>query len=370
VIYDVATKTVGAPTVLGKLGADDHAAPAFLVRPDGKYLGFWAGRNVDCSTYFRVYDGASWAPAQTFDWSSAGCAASGGTKITFSNPWYLSAEERVYDFVRSVGGNQHVGVSADQGETWSYLGLLTATPQSGYYKYWGNGVDRIDFVGTESHPRDTDNNLYHGYVSGGKTYDSTGKVIDSDLADATAPNITAFTKAYATGGTFGDVTLNHAWDADIVRYSDGSIAILGLARIEGTGTTSPEHRLLYLRWDGNAWTATALGETGPKLYDSEQDYTGGGALHPDDPHTLYISTTIDPRDGATDLTKHEIFRGTSCDDGATWSWIPITQNSTQDNLRPTVPKWDASHTALLWFRGSYTSAQVYSAKVVGIVTEG
>lgn len=370
VIYDVATKTVGTPTALGKLGADDHAAPAFLVRPDGKYLAYWAGRNVDCNTYYRVYDAAAWAPQTIFDWTTGGGCAASGTKITFSNPWHLSAEGKIYNFARSVGGNQHVSVSSDNGETWTYAGRLTATAQSGYYKYWGNGVDRIDFVGTEGHPRDSDNNLYHGYLSGGKTYDSTGKVIDEDLADAMTPDITAFSKAYTTGSTFDGVTLNHAWNADIVRYADGTVVILGLARIEGTGTDSPEHRLLYVRWDGKAWTTTALGKTGPKLYASEQDYTGGGTLHPDNPHKLYISTTIDPRDGTTDLVKHEIFEGTSCDDGATWSWIPITQNSTRENLRPSVPKWDTSHTALVWFRGTYSSAQTYSASVVGIVTGG
>ena len=38
------------------------------------------------------------------------------------------------------------------------------------------------------------------------------------------------------------------------------------------------------------------------------------------------------------------------------------------NIRPIVPKWDSSHTALLWLRGSYTSAQNYAMKVVGTLT--
>jgi hypothetical protein len=38
-----------------------------------------------------------------------------------------------------------------------------------------------------------------------------------------------------------------------------------------------------------------------------------------------------------------------------------------DNIRPIVPKWDSSHTALLWLRGTYSTAQMYTLQVVGNV---
>ena len=52
--------------------------------------------------------------------------------------------------------------------------------------------------------------------------------------------------------------------------------------------------------------------------------------------------------------KREIWRGTTCDNGATFMWTQVTARSTMDNIRPIVPKWDASHTALLWLNGTYT----------------
>ena len=55
------------------------------------------------------------------------------------------------------------------------------------------------------------------------------------------------------------------------------------------------------------------------------------------------------------------------DGGADWNWSAITQNSTMDNLRPIVPAWDSTHSALVWFRGTYTTAQNIDAAVVGIV---
>jgi hypothetical protein len=240
---------------------------------------------------------------------------------------------------------------------------------AGYYKYWGNGTDRIDFVGTEAHPRDNDNNLWHGYIKGGKTYNSAGTVVDETLGDASAPDVDKFTKLFSTGGTVGKVKISHAWNSDLVRYADGTVALIWTGRADTTTSTdTPDLRLLYARYDGSTWKTTYLDKAGPKLYSSEQDYTGLGALDPDDPTTIYISSPIDPRDDSTSVGKREIWRGTTCDNGATFTWTPVTSKSTKDNFRPVVPKWDASHTALLWIRGSYTSAQSYDSDVVGIIS--
>ena len=64
-------------------------------------------------------------------------------------------------------------------------------------------------------------------------------------------------------------------------------------------------------------------KAGTKLYADEQDYTGLSALDPDDPHTIYVSTFYDPRDDTTKSTKREIWRGTTCDNGATFTWTPV-----------------------------------------------
>jgi len=42
-------------------------------------------------------------------------------------------------------------------------------------------------------------------------------------------------------------------------------------------------------------------------------------------------------------------------------------NSVRDNLRPIVPEWSKNKTALLWWRGTYSTAQIYDAAVVGII---
>jgi hypothetical protein len=380
VIYDIAAGTKKLFTLSTGLAGnvDDHNAPALLIRPDGKYFAMWSGHRSDCLSRTSIFDGSAWSAEKKFDWAGSGCPWAGAdtNMVTYSNPWYMGSS--IFAAVRSVGTDPAILSSTDDGATLSYYGRLMATKQTGYvagyFKYWGNNTDRIDFVGTEAHPRDKDTSLFHGYIKDGKVYDSLGAVKDDELKDpnattSTAVDINTYTAVFKTGSTIGGVKLEHAWNHDIVRYADGSIAILGQARVTGTGTDDPDKRMLYFRFDGTSWKATYLVKAGKKLYADEQDYTGLGALVPDDPTTIYISSPYDP---STDMMgssgKREIWRGTTCDNGATFKWTPITANSTKDNIRPIVPKWDASHTALLWMRGTYTSAQSFAMNIVGTIS--
>jgi hypothetical protein len=373
-------KTFKLPSSLSTNNVDDHNSPALLVRPDGKYVSMWSGHRVDCISRVSIFDGTTWGAEQKIDWTPWGCPWAGASTnmVTYSNPWYVGTS--IYAMVRSVGTDPGVLSSANDGQTWTYYGRLMDTVQTGYvagyFKYWGNNTDRIDFVGTEAHPRDADTSLYHGYISGGKVYNSTGTVMDATLMDSnatttTSVNINTYTPAFKTGGTVKGTKLCRMWNHDIVRYADGTVAVLGQGRADNcTGTPSgsdPDKRMVYLRFDGTSWKATYLVKAGPKLYPDEEDYTGLSALDPDDPHTIYISTVYDPRDDTTKSTKREIWRGTTCDNGATFSWTPVTARSTADNIRPIVPKWDSSHTALLWLNGTYSTAQSYALKVVGLI---
>jgi hypothetical protein len=113
---------------------------------------------------------------------------------------------------------------------------------------------------------------------------------------------------------------------------------------------------------------------GTRLYPGEDDYTGLVALDPNDPDTLYISTNADPVTGksltsSADQRRHrELFRGTTHDSGRSWRWEPITTNSTVDNLRPIVPRWDDPRTALVWMRGTYTNNHgAWTTAVVALI---
>jgi hypothetical protein len=380
VIHDLATGA-NDKTALGSMSySDDHNNGGIVIKAPGEYFVAWAHHNVDCNTYWRNYGGGSWGQQVTYTWGQGCPWGTRPDEITYNNPWKMSSEGRYYNFIRSVETSPNFLYSEDEGQTWDYGGRLTASAQqgynAGYYKYWGNGVDRIDFFATEAHPRDADTSVYHGYIKGEKTYDSFDQEIDGNIFDGNAPGITEFTTVFRAGGTINGATLNALWNFDIARYDDGTIGVLWQGRegARGKNNSNPNHRILYSRFDGTEWKSTYLVRGGRTLYRDqsdwwEEDYLGGAALDPDDPHVIYVSTPIDPRDDTTTYDVHEIWKGVTCDDGASFTWTPMTMNSPNENLRPVVPKWDAQNTALVWFRGSYQTAQRYDAEVVGMITQ-
>ena len=374
VVYDLQT---GIPYkfILRTAGCDDHNVPGFILRPDGKPLAIYSD-HYDNYNRYRIFNGNSWSAEQRYDWSDMGGS---NYTIAYNNLYYLSDEGRMYDFSRANNRAPNFIISDDMGNSWSWGGQLTTNTSSsynkGYYKYWGNGVDRIDFIFTEQHPRDTLTSIYHGYIIDGKAYKSDGSLVDNDIRDTTfIPAYWDFTKVFSNGTTIGDKTMYRCWQSDLMRYDDGTIAAIITARSNqyisyGYPDTqiNPPHDFVYCRYDGTDWSYTYLGKAGYKFYPEEGDYVGLGALCPNDPNTIYISTPYDPRDSTIDLGVREIFKGESSDNGATWSWIPITENSTRDNVRPIVPDWDGKNSVLLWCRGTYFSAQSFDAAVVGII---
>ncbi len=368
-IYDISNGTTQNYD-LGYIGSDDHDTPGLLVRPDGKYLAMFAKHNSDKITHYRIFSNNTWSADQTFDWNTQPGGADFAT--TYSNVYFLSAEGSTYDLSRGNGhGGQNFLISTDQGDTWTYGGFLTTNGNvgyvNGYFRYCSNGVDRIDFVCTEYHPRDFNTSVYHGYIKNGKTYKSDRTLVDDNIFDKNPTSPQDYTPVFLANTELNGLTMTHCWNTDVQAYDDGTIATIVTARTN-TDSNNPTHAFIYCRYNGTTWTSTYLGNAGLKLYSSEQDYTGLAAMHPETPDLIYISSTYDPRDNSF-LTKHEIFKGVTRDSGATWEWTPITKNSTVDNLRPIVPKWENYKTALIWFRGTYFSAQNINAKIVGVITD-
>lgn len=286
---------------------------------------------------------------------------------TYSNLFYLSAEKRAYNFSRGDDKSPNFMVSSDEGNAWTYGGQLTRPDSSigyvnGYFKYASDGVDRIHFTGTEFHPRDFNTSLYHGYVQGGKSYNSAGQVVDSDLSDKVAPLPTQFTPVFKANTTVAGVQMTRCWNIDLQAYPSGELGFLFKCR---AGNSETDHRFLHARLFQGQWTVRYLARAGAKLFSAEQDYTGLGALDPKSPSTLYISTAVDPVSNQA-LENHEIFKGVTSDAGVTWTWTALTRQSTRDNFRPVVPIWEGGGTALIWFRGTMTSSQSYDCAMVGL----
>jgi hypothetical protein len=360
---DLATNNVTLFTLSDALQADDHNSAALWTRPDGRYLAMYAKHGSDTFSRYRIStqpgDATNWSAEQVF-------ANAAGT--TYSNLHYLPADNggagRLYNFTRSVGFDPNILVSNNHGDTWSYGGRLLEEGTSSdrpYLRYFSDG-QRIHLIATERHPRNYDNSIYHAYVQDGKLFHSNGSLADSNVLDAGAAAPADLTRIFTTGTSFGGVTMRRAWTIDVAIDEAGLPYAVFQARANDSNL---DHRFFYARFDGADWSVKQLARAGGHLYSAEDDYTGLAALDPSNPNRLFISTKIDPRNQNA-MARSEIFQGITADGGDAWQWTPITFNSTVDNLRPIVPKWDADHTALLWIRGIYNGYTDYDLDIVGL----
>jgi hypothetical protein len=378
VSHDIASGQTNRFVLHAGLGADDHNAAALLVRPDGRYLAMYTRHNADKISYYRVstnpHDATSWGAEQSFNWATT---PGSDFNVTYSNLFYLSAENRTYNFARANNRSPNMMLSSNNGSTWTYGGNLVFNPGfvgyvNGYFKYASNGVDRIDFIATEHHPRDFNNNIYHGYIKNGQMFRSDGTQVDANIFDNSAPNQTVLTKVFQSDPENGSQVNTRAWTTDLQVDSNGNPSAIFTTRRDDVPVNTNgynDHRFWYARYDGTQWNVHQLAKAGARLYPSEQDYTGLVALDPFDPNRLFISSTIDPRDD-TNMPKHEIFEGQTANGGASWTWTPITFNSQMDNIRPIVPIWNSTHTALTWMRGIYSSQLNYDMDIAGLTSFG
>lgn len=351
-----------------RLEADDHDVPALRRRADGRWLAVYTKHKTDDLTQWRVSepgDPRTWGPERTFDWSDF----TGGRGVTYSNLHVLDG--RLYCFARAVNDDQCALVSDDDGDTWTYAGKLFTRPKVGYvngYTRYVSTPTRIDLVTTDHHPRDYNNSIYHGYLEAGALHRADGTVVDPAALDGEAPSQVELTTVLEAGSLWDGEPMTHCWTIDIRRGTDGRLAAILLARQEDPSDSSDrhrevhDHRFFYARLaPGGKWQVRQLAKAGPGLLPHEQDYTGLVAIDPYDVDSLYVSTPIDPRDGA-ELPHHEIFHAHVTDAGTTWT--PITENSEVDNLRPIVAPGDPTRIPLLWFRGPMTASQHYNCEVV------
>ncbi|MBK8503415.1 MAG: BNR-4 repeat-containing protein [Saprospiraceae bacterium] len=358
--YDLKTNSLLGTFVLHeKLEGDDHDVPAFLPLQDGRLLSVYSGHNLDSLIRYRISAEKNplvWGDEETFVGSDA---------VTYSNLHHLqsinNANGRIYNFYRGANRSPYYMFSDDQGDNWKAgYHLMTFEKKWPYLKYASDGVSKIHFITTESHPKFWECGIYHAYFENDKVYDSYGKLI-GDLTEGPVQPTEA-TRIFK-----GD-DQNNAWTIDLQLDKNEMPYIAYSVRKD---IDHIQYR--YARWDGQAWQDYFLAYAGRALYEVEYDYSGLVALDPDDPDVVYISSDADPVTeapliSARDQSRHyEIFKGTTTDLGESWDWVPLTKNSTQDNVRPIMPKGNGDFSVVLWLRGSIKSYKDYSFDVIGII---
>ena len=376
-VYDIASGKVSTTVLQPHFEQDDHDAPAFLVRADGRYLAMYSKHAVERRMYYRIsepHNALVWGPAASVETPGEDAAAFGGNNVTYANPFRLP-DGRIICFFRGFHHDPNYMVSRDDGQTWTYGGrwLYGKGGYSPYLKYAYDGKGTVHFVATEDHPRNFDNSLYHGYLRNNTLYYSGGAPIGplSTSTNATIPtwNLTKI---------FQGNPDNVAWMIDIELDQNDRPYVLFSTQIDGRGLPRGQGgmdlRYHYAHWDGSTWHTEEIAHAGRRLYAGEDDYSGLGALDPNHPDIVYISTDADPVSGAPLISQadgqrhYELFRGVRNSQSGKWSWTPFTRNSAYDNLRPIIPKWNDARTVLLWMRGKYLNNHgEWTTSVVAVI---
>lgn len=357
--WDMKAGAVSIACIHPRFQADDHNTPALLLRRDGRLMAFYTThggppgkRLMYTRTTVRPYDASEWAPAGTFD-------AQVPHGFTYANPFQLSAENnRIYLFWRALHFNPTWTASDDLGRSWlpGRNHILYQPGERPYVKYASNGSDTIHFAFTDGHPnRPFLNNLYHAYYRKGGLYRSDGAFIRR-LEEGPVKTAEA-TRVYDGAAPTGEAWV---WDIHLDRAGRPVIAY-------STHPDPMDHRYRYARWNGRSWEDHQIGFAGRRLYKSQEYYSGGICLDPDDVNVVYASSNVDIAGGGPSGNgRYEIWRGATGDRGRTWAWRRLTQDSAADNLRPIVPAGHPGKTFVLWFRGRYTTYTNYQTEVVAL----
>jgi BNR repeat-containing family member/PKD domain len=326
------------------LQVDDHANPAIQLLPDGRIRVFYsahAGSPLYYRTSVQAGSVTAWDAEQTVPGNTPGTRG-----YTYPNPVRLATESRTYLFWRGGNFNPTFATQEDGSATWSApRNLIFVAGQRPYVKYDSDGLDTIHIAFTNAHPRESpDVNLYYVAYRAGELRHADGTRAGTPLAPISPSD--------------ADLVYDgreNTWVHDVAHGPDGRPVIV-FARFPSLD----DHRYMYARWTGRAWSAHEIVAAGGSISGDGQEhqYSAGITLDHEDPSVVYLSRPV--------AGTYEIETWRTPDGGATWSHAAVTVGSEAANVRPVSPRGlipFSSDLALVWMHGVYSSYVDYKTSL-------
>lgn len=325
---------------------DDHDHPGLVFLPDGRLAAFYSRHSkgdMFLRTTVRPGDIGEWTPVRSLGFHDP---ARGRRGVTYANPFVLREEsDRLWFVWRGSDFKPTFAHSLDGGTTWTMPRTLIhesgrGTDNRPYVKYWSDNRNRISFIFTDGHPRNEEtNSVYFARYERDRFWKADGTLIGK-LDDLPL-------EPSACDRVYDGAVAGRAWVWSVAEDGAGR-PVVAYTRLP----SEKDHRYHYARWDGTRWLdheitpgGSWFPKTEPGAVEREPHYSGGMALDPADPSTVYLSRPING--------VFEIERWTTPDHGVTWRSEAVTRNSTADNIRPyVVPGTPAGTTAVLWMHNS------------------
>jgi hypothetical protein len=311
-------------TVVGTVDVlDDHNNPALLVRSlDNRLIVFYTEHgteNIKWKISTNVEDATAWGTENNADPATA-------DGYTYCNPFELTEEGNIYLFSRATGG-ANVGwgytVSADDGASftgWTRLAGTTGSDAWGsvpYFRFWSNGVDRIDVAASTSQPGSEAGahtwRIVHFYYQDGNWFDSDG----TDIGDPPF-DVSEITEVYEATGD------DEVWITDLTYDESNRPHLVFHVFVAGSFTNMDAYEGEF---NGSTWATRKIVDDGGDW--GVDGYPGLTALDPLEDDVAWVSRDVS---GIFEIGK---YRKTS----GTWALeTAITQSSTHHNVRPIVVK--------------------------------
>ena len=344
---------------------DDHNNPTFLVLPDERVLIIYSRHTDEPAFYYRV----SKYPGDITILGEEKCIKT-NHNTTYPSPFLMSDDpEHFYLCWRGLGWHPTIArlplpdENDDVEIAWGPYQMVQSTGARPYAKYYSNGKDKLYMTYTTGHP---DNEwpcwLYFNVINLHPTQGADGSVtVAPTLEDIKGNHLSTIADGKFRVNKSAEYKQQYPYT--LVDAPDGyrdwvwqiacdeaGLPAIAMVRID---RTKQHHQYYYAKWTGDAWRLTDLAYGGGRFHPSNTEYcySGGMALDPECPGTVYLSI---PTKNAKGESIYEIWRYLVASNGQVVMKDQVTYGSAKNNVRPFVlPGSKDVPMRLMWMHGDY-----------------